>query len=213
MADFSKSYKILVDLEFGSNPKKFLHRNPTEDTVTLGGVYKLHHQDKIDWDFVANIMEACTTKVINIDEANQKQQDQEDLERASIMLYADEETRFQVYSFFKNEFWQTSRLDEVYSQKAANRIFLMATNAGTRKAVKIAQEVSMALADGYLGNITLKCINNMRENEFAEKYDRACKLYYEELAEAKPHLKRYLPGWINRFAKIEEHENRDIMFS
>ena len=106
LTKFMKAYNKLKILEFGDNPKKFLHQNQNEKFLTLGGVYEKYHKN-IDWEFVHKILDICGN-----------------MERASVMLFADASTKSSVALFFKKEFWDKMRLDEVQSEKICNEIFL-----------------------------------------------------------------------------------------
>ncbi len=201
MAQFNKAYSILTQAEFSNRPEKFLHKNKKEKFLTIGGVYERFHPTAISWEFVHSITTLCgynletviklikeeeeLKKVIPTDEFQKsklnsrkteiKQRlDIQDnyLKRASVMLYNDSNTYKQVYLFFKKEFWDRIRLDEILAQNTANEIFISGVHLGTRRAVKLAQETVGALADGILGNITIKCLNNYNESAFDEEFDR-----------------------------------------
>lgn len=181
MAQFKKSYKILNDAEFGSNPEKFLHQNPTEDFVTLGGIYEKYHRLKIDWNFVHKILKATG-----------------DMKRASNMLYHDKVIYQQVYEFFYKEYWLGLKLDEVQSQKICDEIFLSAVHIGKKNSIKLAQKLVGAQIDGYIGDITVKCLNNYNENEFDKFFDKIEIENYQNMMEKNEKLAFYKQGFINR---------------
>lgn len=175
---FMKAYNKLKRLEFSNDPKKFLHQNKTEDHLTLGGCYEKWHKDKIDWHFVHNVVQVCN----------------HDLERASEMLFADREIKTSVALFFKKEFWDKLRLDEVQSQKICNEIFLSACHIGSRNAIKLAQKQVMVLQDGLIGKYTLKALNAYNEKIFDTEFDKLEIENYSKMAV----FETYKNGFVKR---------------
>ena len=51
MSDYIKAFKTLVDAEYSERPHKFLHVNPKETGLTLGGIYEVANPETFDWDF------------------------------------------------------------------------------------------------------------------------------------------------------------------
>lgn len=183
---YHRAYKILKQKEFSNDPKKFLHKNETEEHLTIGGVYEKFHKDKIDWHFVHNVLKICDG----------------DLERASVMLFNDNDTRFSVAMLFKNDFWDKCRLDEVQSQKMCNEIFLSAVHIGVQNACKLAQKQVKVLQDGIIGNITIKALNRFDENRFDTEFDDLEIEYYQSLYVKNPKLKMYNNGFVSRAESI-----------
>lgn len=164
MAQFNKAFTLLTTAEFSNNPKKFLHRNASEKHLTLGGIYRKYHKNAIDWVFVDEIVQVCKF----------------DIERASVMLFNDDTTYKQVYNFFKKNFWEAIRLDEILYQNTANEIFLSAVHIGITRAVKLAQKTVGAKQDGIFGDITLKCLNLYNEEAFDADFDKKEIAFYKE---------------------------------
>lgn len=163
MAQFNDSYLILTKAEFSNKPEKFLHKNKSENHLTIGGIYAKYHKDAIDWTFIHEIIAAC----------------QFDIERASRMLYHDEVTYKSVYDFFKENFWDSIRLGELHSQNTANEIFLSAVHIGVKRAVELAQKTVGAKVDGLLGDRTIKCLNNYNEKAFDKEFDKTEIAFYK----------------------------------
>lgn len=182
MSQFSIAYKLLTQAEFSNKPEKFLHKNSTEKSYTLGGIYRHMNPDALNWSFVDDLLRLCN----------------HDLERASRMLYNDEIIYKEVYDFFKRYYWTNLRLDEIQSQKIANEIFDCAVNIGQKNAIKLAQRLVGALDDGYIGSITVKCLNIYNEETFDLKFDDMQKKYYDDLIANNPELGIYQRGWYNR---------------
>ncbi len=195
MSNFENAYKVLLQVEFGNNPSKFLHHNSTEESITLGGIYKQANPNAIDWIFVEKIMRVCESNDISELLSDNSEQYKKDMKRASRMLYVDIEIQDQVKRYFKKHYWDTLRLDEVQSQKIAEEMFLFGVVSGTRNSAKISQKLVGAKVDGYIGDISIKCINNFNSEDFDIKFDELEKLYYDGIVAKNPDLKIYLKGW------------------
>ena len=198
MANFKDAYNLLIDKEYSSRPDRFLHHNRTEETITLGGVYRKVHPNAIDWEFVDKIIAVCESHSIHDSLEDNQAQYQEDLERASTMLYYDKHIKTQVQNFFKEHFWNTLKLDLVHSNKIAKQIFLFGVVSGVRNSAKIAQRVAGVKDDGLIGNISLKSFNIQNEDTFVSTFYRLEQEYYDMLVEKNPSLAVYRDGWRNR---------------
>lgn len=178
LTKFQKGYDILKTLEFGKRPEKFLHQNKNEDYLTLGGCYEKYWKNSIDWEFVHKTLTACNYE----------------MERASVMLYNDSRTRAEVAQFFKKEFWDKMRLDEIQSQKICNEIFLHGVHRGTKNAIKLAQKQIGVSQDGVIGSITIRALNNYNEDKFDREFDKLEIDVYSTLAV----FDLYKDGFVNR---------------
>lgn len=178
LTKYQKAYQILKQLEYGKRPEKFLHQNKNEEYLTLGGCYEKFWKTQIDWEFVHKIYTACSY----------------DMKRASTMLFNDSKTRAEVAAFFKKEFWDRMRLDEVQSQKICNEIFLHGVHRGTKNAIKLAQKQIGVLEDGIIGENTLRGLNNYNEDKFDREFDKLEIDVYSTLAV----FDLYKDGFTNR---------------
>lgn len=175
---FYKAYKILRELEYSNDPKKFLHKNSNETGYTLGGIYQKANPKAVNWDFISSLVSLCDG----------------DMQRASEMLYADGITRTKVLLYFKKIYWDTARLDEVQSQKICNEIFLSGVHIGVKNAIKLAQKQIGVLEDGIIGSITIKALNNYNEDRFDKEFDN---LEIDNYKKMKVFAK-YSNGFVNR---------------
>jgi len=182
MSNFDIAFKKLCGLEFSDNPSKFLHKNEGEDGFTLGGVYQKANPIEFSWNFILQVLEVCNN----------------DIERASIMLYNDEKTQKELYDFFKKNYWERCRLDSLYSQSQAENIFFSGVHIGVKNAVKLAQKVVQTEQDGYLGDKTVKAMNFYDDTMFKTSYDRLEIENYNNLIERNPALEWARDGFINR---------------
>jgi lysozyme family protein len=102
-----------------------------------------------------------------------------------------------VRSFYKTEFWDRMRCDELQPKIAAH-LFDFGVNAGIRTAVRLAQVVSGATPDGIIGPRTIAALNSMPEREFETAYTIAKISRYAEIVNRDRAQSKFLLGWINR---------------
>lgn len=120
------------------------------------------------------------------------------IQRASRMIYADDKTRQRVFQYFKVNYWDIMRLSEVHSQKVANEIFLFGVVAGVKTSAKMAQSLVGAKPDGFIGDISLKCLNNYNSDMFDKQFDNLERNHFDLIIEKNPHLAMNKEGWYNR---------------
>lgn len=106
-------------------------------------------------------------------------------------------TREQAIEIYYRDYWLPLNLSGIRDPQAVLEIFDMGVNAGLRTAVKIAQRLVGAFADGAIGEETTVKINAFPGN-FVELYKANRKIYYINLARRKPALGVFLEGWLNR---------------
>lgn len=182
--NYTQAFNLLMSLEF-SRPKKALHKNPTENGLTFMGIYEAAHPNWQGWEQVRAAINAYS-----------------DLERASVALYNDDTLIEKVKIFYKKEFWDKMRLDEVDSGLKACELFVFGVNVDTVPAVRVLQRLLGVVADGIMGAQTLKALNNYNEQAFDVDFDRAEIAYYRNLVKARPEYRVYERGWENRARKI-----------
>lgn len=180
MADFNLSYKNMLNLEFDA-PKNALHRNKSENGLTFMGIYESANPEFCGWQKIY-----CTLKTCG------------QMEKASEILYNDEELRLKVEKFYKNKFWDEMKLDFVLPYRTADLMFKFAVNVGTKRAVKFAQRIVGVRTDGIVGKNTLKALNGYNPVKFENEYKAAFKKFYNDLAAKKDRHKIFLNGWLNR---------------
>lgn len=184
MKNFTNAFYILMSLEFNS-PKNALHKNPNEKGLTFMGIYETAHPSWQGWGQVRAAINAYG-----------------DIEKASIALYNDDALIEKVKIFYKKEFWDKMRLDEVDSELKACELFVFGVNVDTVPAVRVLQRLLGVVVDGIMGQKTLKALNDYNEQSFDVDFDRAEIAYYRNLVKAKPEYHIYEGGWINRAEKV-----------
>ena len=181
MANIDEALDIMYRLEF-SNEDNVLEQNATESGWTFMGVYQGAFPNLDLWKTVRQ----------KVQQANGS------MKLAGSILYNNVAVREMIDDFYKKEFWDKAKLDEVHSQQIANEIFIAGVNMGMKKAVMLAQKLVCVPADGIVGPKTLKAINTHDDTAFDEMYDTLEMDYYEMLVVNDPRKRIYAKGWRNR---------------
>ena len=103
-----------------------------------------------------------------------------------------------VRNFYKGNFWNKVKGDDLNHQGVAEAIFDFAVNAGVKTASKLAQLVIEATPDGIIGPKSVLKLNTEEEGYFIAKYALAKIARYAEICKRSPDQKKFLLGWINR---------------
>ena len=115
-----------------------------------------------------------------------------------IELYDNKVLLEEVKMFYKKNFWDRMRLDEITDQHKANEMFVFGVNAGCGRSVRLAQLVVGTVADGLIGPNTIAAINSYDVDEFDREFDEEEIKYYEAIVRNNPEKKIFLNGWKNR---------------
>lgn len=193
MAKFDESMKILSWLEHNNDNTKALHKNKGELGLTFFGIYQSAHPTLSIWNTINQVLKS-----------------ESDTKKAGPILIKDSELLKQVNIFYKKEFWDKMRLDEINSQHIANEIFIFGVNVNWKIAIKEAQKLIGVATDGIIGTQTLKALNNYDEHVFDKKFDDVEIVYYEQIVKNKPHLAHNLKGWINRALYVVNEISQDV---
>jgi lysozyme family protein len=107
-----------------------------------------------------------------------------------------------VREFYRVEFWDKMRGNEISNQDVANTIFNFGVNAGMGMAVKLAQLVVGATPDGGIGAKTVERLNQIPDGQrFKEQYALAKIARYAEICNKNRVQSKFLLGWVNRTLK------------
>ena len=181
MANIESSIALLMTLEH-PNLKKALHKNSGENGYTYKGIYQSEHPHWIGWNFINDALK------IN----------RHNLPKTSLYLEQGEYLQKAVKFFYKNEFWNLAKLDQVNSQDIAEEIFIFGVNTGMRNAIRKAQKLVGAEDDGFVGDETLEALNRANVKDFDMEFDEVEKQYYDAVIKRKPYLAINKKGWYNR---------------
>ena len=120
---------------------------------------------------------------------------------------------------YKKLYWDKVQGDKIRKYAIALAIFDQAINRGVSSAVKQAQRVIKKLdpmgfakisEDGVMGPATLQALNSVAEKPFIDSYLAESKLFYQNLAQNKPSLQVFLPGWLNRVSSLASETAKKI---
>ena len=112
-------------------------------------------------------------------------------------------------SYYKKNYWDKMRLDEIKSQKVATEMFDIGINMGISYGVKFAQIAANCLnkqgtlwsdivEDGISGPATISAINNAPEAELLITLNCQQGQRYIDICKANPKMEVFFLGWIRR---------------
>lgn len=102
-----------------------------------------------------------------------------------------------VWNFYKAEFWDDIRGDELVHQRIASDVFNFYVNTG-RPAKVLAQLVSGVTPDGVFGPRTVAALNQADPDRFVLEYAIAKIARYRDIVTRDRSQMKFLLGWINR---------------
>ena len=103
-----------------------------------------------------------------------------------------------VRDFYRTNFWNKIRGDELTHQGIAESLFDFAVNAGDRTAIKLAQIVAGVASDGVIGPKTLEALNALDVDYFRPYFALAKIARYRDIVTKDRSQGKFLLGWINR---------------
>lgn len=103
-----------------------------------------------------------------------------------------------VREFYKVNFWDRVRGDDIADQQIARTVFDFAVNAGTGTAIKLAQIVVGVTPDGAIGPKSMAALNAMDGDKFKLAYALAKVARYRDIVARDRSQSKFLLGWINR---------------
>jgi lysozyme family protein len=106
-----------------------------------------------------------------------------------------------VRNFYKVEFWDRVRGDEIANQTVAESVFNFSVNTGMGVAVKLAQLIVGATPDGAVGENTLQKFNAAEPEAFKKAYALAKITRYADICNKNRTQSKFLLGWVNRTLK------------
>lgn len=181
MADIKLSMELLKQVEHSGKTDKLLHKNKGEIGLTFFGIYEGAHPNWKGWSIIKRYLEFTP-----------------DIKQCSKILANVTDLYALVCDFYKEEFWDKARLDEVKSQKIADEIFIFGVNVGMKTAIIKAQFLIDAKPDGVLGSKTIALLNKYDEDKFDVLFDEEEIKYYDKLIKLHSKFKINEAGWHNR---------------
>lgn len=103
-----------------------------------------------------------------------------------------------VREFYRVNYWNRIRGDEIADQQIAETIFNFGVNTGVSVAVKLAQVIVGAIPDGGIGPKTVELLNRCTAQNFMASYALAKIGRYAAICNKDRGQSKFLLGWINR---------------
>jgi lysozyme family protein len=103
-----------------------------------------------------------------------------------------------IKTFYKNNYWDRIKGDDLNEQLKANSIFDFAVNAGVSTSATLAQIVAGATPDGVIGPESVGMINALDNEHFLASFTVAKISRYIGIIKKRPSSQKYLYGWISR---------------
>ena len=103
-----------------------------------------------------------------------------------------------VREFYKSNFWDRVRGDDLTNQAIAETIFNFGVNTGTGVAIKLAQLIVGVTPDGAIGAKTVERLNICTAEKFLPAYALAKIQRYVNICMKDRSQSKFLLGWLRR---------------
>lgn len=101
-----------------------------------------------------------------------------------------------VSAFYKTNFWDVNKLDQIDDQQVANTVYDFGVNSGTGRAAKYLQEAVGVTQDGKIGPQTIAAVNRLDAEITHDKINIRREEFYRSLA--KGSQAQFLRSWLSR---------------
>ena len=113
-------------------------------------------------------------------------------------LDRNQELQASIELFFRANFWDRIKGDDINDQDVANSIFDFAVNAGAGTSCALVQHVVEVEADGVMGKNTIGALNE-REPEYIMSAFTVAKIArYLSIVNRRPSSRKFFYGWVSR---------------
>lgn len=172
MAEFTQAFQLMIAHEggYGNDPD-----DPGGETYK--GVARKIHSKWEGWTKV-DMLKRQAGFPGNLDKDIELQQDVED--------------------FYRVNFWNKIKGDDITDQDVANSIFDFGVNAGTGTSASLAQMVIGAKADGVIGPVSVDLLNKFNSEHFLASFTVAKIARYISIIKKRPTSRKYFYGWVCR---------------
>ena len=106
-------------------------------------------------------------------------------------------TKEAAIEIYYKDYWIPMNVQPIPIDELTLHVFDHGINTGQKIAVRLLQRLVGVSDDGYIGEITLKGIDDYTGN-IVDEYIKRRKLFYVTLVQNKPELRKFLKGWLNR---------------
>jgi len=118
-------------------------------------------------------------------------------------LLKDNLMRQYIDDFYKQNFWDVNKLDQINDQQLANSVYDFGVNAGTGTAAKMLQSAAGVTVDGIIGSGTLAAVNSGNPKAIYGGINEQRIAYYTHLA-TKPGQAQFLKSWLSRIKPYKQ---------
>jgi len=108
----------------------------------------------------------------------------------------------EVEPFYKSRYWDVNKCDELPAG-VDYVMFDFGVNAGVKRAAKFLQQALGVTADGSIGEWTIEAARNVNTQELIAAFSQVKDQFYRELVQKNPHDEKFLHGWLNRVASVQ----------
>lgn len=102
-----------------------------------------------------------------------------------------------VKQFYKSNFWDVNKLDQINDQQLADSVYDFGVNSGVDYAARLLQRVVGVTEDGIVGPHTLEAVNSGNAETIYNRYNALRKWFYNSLATTSTQHK-FLASWLSR---------------
>jgi lysozyme family protein len=106
-------------------------------------------------------------------------------------------TKDKAIAIYYRDYWLPMDVDLLNNPELILQVFDMGVNSGIRMGIKLLQRMVGTIDDGFIGQITVKAVNDF-SGDVVDEYKKRRKLFYVTLAQNKPSLRVFLKGWLSR---------------
>lgn len=175
MAEFKKAYAKVKKFEGG------YANNPNDrGGETYAGIARVHFPKWKGWEI--------------IDKYKQSEHSSKELNK---VLQGNGQLDVMVEHFYRVNFWNEIKGDEIINQLIADNIMDFAVNSGVGRAVKYAQRIVGVTEDGEIGPKTIKAINQNVDG-FVTKYKASRLSFLTKIVARDESQLVFMKGWAQR---------------
>lgn len=185
MADFSKAFKITMTNEGGYNPG-------INEAETYKGIDRSINPNWGGWKLIDALKKgnaSLTTAQLNT------------------ILGGNPALQVNIQNFYKVNYWDVLKLDQVKDQQVANNLFDCSVNPCMVSASHVMQQACNEVktgaltVDGVIGSHSITCINSLSGRDVFEAVNAIREGNYRHRVESSPDKKVWLKDWLKRLIK------------
>lgn len=111
-----------------------------------------------------------------------------------------------VLSFYKVNYWDVIKLDQINSQQVANQLFDIGVNMGTGRAAKFLQQAILPAitVDGLVGNMTISSANAQDPKKLYNAINDLRAAKYNQIIALNPSQAKFKNSWFSRIKTFEK---------